>query len=570
MMRWILACDANTMFVVLVVLMLGGAPGGGGVVVAGAASVSSSDNDSSDFTDGRNSNVLVHISFSLHNASGFSHAMAEFGVDASPARGAKSLAEYVYYVQTELCLPIHDITEGHPKRDDNHTWMTPPFLLMAEHDDVGSCSAVTKARNAQAIGASALLLADSQCRCSDTACIERFANDSTTKECIHEKAILVDDGSGGDIAIPTFLLFRGLAHDLKEQLRDKGQPCLIELQWGLPDTDLSNGNASHLPSFQFWTTAYDPLVSLEFYTDLQAVATAFQHEVQFMPRFLLFDGARFHCNGTVPSDDSTCDHLCTNHGRYCTKHATELSGYAIVRETLNRLCIWALYGEQQHQPEKYWAYVVYHKQLCASPHKFADPACLADAMRTAQIDAKLVEQCHADAGDLEVDNVNAFLDNELDGGRHSSVHTLPALTVNHGKPLYWTTPQALFDTLCTEFWLSGVKTVPKVCTQCASCPNVIGCLQHSSHQCVGFDNAQRHPDTGYQRSDKPRGAVRGAWKVFWWMLVLAVAGSGVAHYYGFWNGSAIGERCWDRVTGRRNGRAPLMHDYSHLSGGDFQ
>ena len=561
MMMRILTC--HTMLVVVVLMLR----------VAGAASVSSN------FTDDRNSNVLVHIPFTLHNASGFPHAMAEFGVDASPARGAKSLAEYVYYVQTALCLPIHDITEGYPKRSDNHTWMTPPFLLMAEHDDVGSCSAVTKARNAQAIGASALLLADPQCRCDDTACVERFVNDSNTKECIVERPILVDDGSGGDIAIPTFLLFRSLAHDLKEQLRDKQQPCLMELQWGLPDKDLSDNDddqqhQAHLPSFQFWTTAYDPLVSLEFYTDLHAVATAFQQEVQFMPRFLLLDGARFHCSGTVPSDDSSCDHLCTNYGRYCTKHATVLSGYAIVRETLNRLCIWKVYGEEQHQPEKYWSYVVYHKQLCASPHNFADPGCLADAMRTAQIDPKLVEECHANSGDLETDTVNALLDKELERGRHSSVHTLPALTVNHGKALHWTTPQSLFDTLCTEYWLSGVKAVPKVCTQCASCPNVIGCLQHSSHQCVGFDNAQRHPDTGYQRShnnDNQRGA-RGAWRVFLWMLVLAVAGSGVAHYYGFWNGNAMGERCWDRVTGRRNGRAPLMqmHDYSHLSGGDFQ
>ena len=182
-----------------------------------------------------------------------------------------------------------------------------------------------------------------------------------------------------------------------------------------------------------------------------------------------------------------------------------------------------------------------------------------------------MEQCQADAGDLESDMVNALLEFELDRARRSSVHTLPALTVNDGKPLHWTTPQALFDTLCTEYWLSGVKTVPTVCTQCASCPNVIGCLQHPSHQCVGFDNAQRHPDTGYRRSkDNSRGRHGGGGWWWLWTMALVAGGCGVAYHFGFWNRD-VGERCWDRLTGRRHGRAPLMmHDYSHLSGGGFQ
>ena len=102
---------------------------------------------------------------------------------------------------------------------------------------------------------------------------------------------------------------------------------------------------------------------------------------------------------------------------------------------------------------------------------------------------KLVDQCRQDTGDLDANGVNTLLESELEHGRRSGVHTLPAITINNHHPLSWTTPHALFDALCTEYWLSGDKTIPTVCIQCASCPNVIGCLEQNG-KCVGFDNAQ--------------------------------------------------------------------------------
>jgi len=522
----------------------------------------------SESSNSRNSKVLVHIPFNIHNASGFPHALAEFGAGTAPWTGGKSLAEYVYFVEASLCRPIRDITEGHPKRSDNHTWMTPPFLLLAED---GDCSAVTKARHAQMSGASALLIADQKCRCSDAACLQRF-NDT---DCIPEDApVLVNDGSGSDISIPTFQLFRGLSHDLKENLQ-KDQPCLVELQWGIPvedDDTTSDDKKNHLPHFHFWSTAYDPLVSLEFYVNLKIVATALSDHVVFAPRFALVDGARFGCSGTANTND--CDHLCTNQGRYCTKHATELSGHAIVRETLTRLCIWKHYGDNddsdsddtdtpskiKKDPEKYWNYAIYHKQLCsADPHNFADEKCLADGMKEAGIDAATIQQCISAAGDLEADNSNALLDAELLHLKHSSVHTLPALTVNRNV-LQWTTAHSLFDTLCTEFWLSpAIKEVPKVCTQCASCPNVIGCLEHKG-KCVEFDNEQRHPETGYKRTDGDDKKKGHGWKVFWILTVLVATCGGAYYYY---------DQNRDRF-GRRGGGGGRMNDYMHLPGGEFQ
>jgi len=479
------------------------------------------------------SNVLVHIPFQFHNASSFQHVQAEFGYSAMTS-SPKSLAEFVYYVEAALCRPIHNANEGHPAHE---SWMKPPFILMAEP---GSCSDVLKARNAQTIGASALLIADKNCLCSDRNCVAKYGNETTCTQ--DADAVLVDDGSGGDITIPTFLIFRDLAQDLKTHLKNN-QTALVELQWGLPECHME----TKVPHFHMYTTAYDPLVSLEFYVDLHTVVKAFQGKVAFAPRFSLIDGHRFHCN-TEPDENAPCDHMCTNHGRYCTKHATELSGHAIVRETLNRLCIWKHYGNTT--ADKYWDYVIYHKQLCAAdPHSFADPKCIGDALKVAGINHDIVESCVRDAGDLDVDGTNALLEDELHHMETSGVHSLPALTVNR-KVLHWTTAHGLFETLCTEYWLSDVQTVPEVCTKCSSCPNAVGCLEKG--KCVEFDNSERHPDTGYKRAEEKKGG--HGWKFFWFLTFIGTVG-GAYYYY---------DQNRDRFVNRRGGG--MLNDYMQLHG----
>jgi hypothetical protein len=68
-----------------------------------------------------------------------------------------------------------------------------------------------KVRNAQRSGAAGVIIADNTCLCSDVECIE--ASDNPT--CETSEPIMADDGSGSDISIPSFLMFK---HDA-----DKGK-----------------------------------------------------------------------------------------------------------------------------------------------------------------------------------------------------------------------------------------------------------------------------------------------------------------------------------------------------------
>lgn len=483
---------------------------------------------------GKDSNILVHIPFALHNPDGFDHEKAQFGFDA--VSRSTSLAEYVYYIAETLCAPVTNQTAGFPAHD---AWRAPYILLI---NGGGVCSEVTKVRHAQTMGAAAVLLAEPHCLCSDTICTS--ANPTAT--CDEAFPLLVNDGSGADISIPSFVIAKSLGDALKEQLR-KDQPCLVELQWGIRNHNLTSAR----PEIHFWSSAYDPLVSLETYVDLRSVVTAFDDVVQFSPRYALIDGSRFKCQGE-PDANAPCDHLCTNKGRYCTTHAKDLSGNAIVTETLRRLCVWKLFSATA--AGKYWDYVIYHKQECGSPHLFADQACIDDALQAAKIDGKLVAQCMDDAGNVDKDATNALLDLALTEQSKSGVVALPALSVQH-KVLRYTSARSLFDTVCTEYWLSGVDKIPAICETCGACPNTIGCLEQG--KCVDFSNKERHPDTGFSRKKHDGKKKKGhGWKIFFSFVFVAGAAAAAYYYYEHY------------VRGNRRGGVSLMNDYLHLSGED--
>jgi len=72
--------------------------------------------------------------------------------------------------------------------------------------DRGDCTFVAKVRNAQKFGAAGVLIADNICQC-DAATSGKCTN-SPGMQCEGFEPIMADDGSGADITVPSFLLFK--------------------------------------------------------------------------------------------------------------------------------------------------------------------------------------------------------------------------------------------------------------------------------------------------------------------------------------------------------------------------
>jgi hypothetical protein len=431
--------------------------------IAAAGSVVASNNATS--------RVNVHIPSKLQTPGGVGHVQAEFGFQQSSG----SISSFVYFIDRPLCRAIDykNMTQIYPFPTGG---LKSPFILLV---DGSNCSAVAKARHAQLAGASALVIADEHCRCSDKNCTDKFG-----PECQPSDPVLVNDGSGSDVSIPSFLLFKTAAESVKEQLK-KNQTVLMELTWGLKD-DVQT--TSQPVNFSLWTTAHDPVLDIETYVNLRTVAAALKDTAYFSPCFSLLDGSRFQCNEEADTK-GPCDHLCTNHGRYCAVHARDLSGYAIVRESLRRLCIWRHYGDPPNNNDAivYWDYVIFHLENCHDPNQYVDPGCLQKSMAHAKIDEKVIDQCMSDTGDLDENVPNTLLDDMLVKQERSGVVSLPAIAVNQ-KVLDHTSSYSLFEAICYHFWLSGSPSVPDVCETCGSCPNKIGCLEHG--HCVPFSHKQ--------------------------------------------------------------------------------
>jgi len=94
-------------------------------------------------------------------------------------------------------------------------------------------SIVIKVRNAQKADAVGVLIADNIClfHAKDT-CI----HDNDSEMCESKEPIMADDGSGLDITIPSFLLFKQDADPIKDYLK-QNKIVRAEISWILPAPD---------------------------------------------------------------------------------------------------------------------------------------------------------------------------------------------------------------------------------------------------------------------------------------------------------------------------------------------
>ncbi|KAL7551577.1 hypothetical protein ACHAWF_014760 [Thalassiosira exigua] len=380
-----------------------------------------------------------------------------------------SLAQTLYYASDTLCdYNSVDTRGGYPiraKDDDGNMlpWQS-PFILMV---DRGGCTFVQKVRNAQRAGAAGVIIADNSCLCE----AERSGkcHSDPGRDCEEREPIMADDGSGSDISIPSFLMFKEDADTVKAEV-EANHPVRIEMSWQLPTPD-------DRVEYVLWATPTD-IISQDFLKDFKEAAVALGKRAYFTPEMYIYDGERSGCIGIDGQDD--CYNLCTNNGRYCATDPDNdldrgISGADVVRESLRRMCIWKQYGEDDGVGVPWWDYVNEFMFRCNTEEFFSSKQCVEDAMSHAGVDAGNIDQCMADSGGLEGDSPNNILETQLNDKDASGVVILPAMYVNKVSIRGSLEFPVIFRAICAGY-ASG--TTPSVCATCASCPDQKSCISN--------------------------------------------------------------------------------------------
>lgn len=425
--------------------------------------------------------LVFQIPKSLARKGGYDHREALFGI---PPYGG-SIQQNVIYAADDLCDPKVNKQGGYPERkkgkDGKMEPWEAPYILMV---DRGGCTFVNKVRNAQRSGAAGVIIADNTCLCAFGA---NCTSDSPDTDCETREPVMADDGSGSDITIPSFLMFKQDADPIKAALK-KNTAVRVEMAWALPSPD-------DRVEYELWTTPTD-VVSREFQHQFKTAANALGKHAQFTPHMYIYDGAKSGCLGEDGSNQ--CYNLCTNNGRYCALDPDSdldkgITGANVVTESLRRLCVWKLYGASDGVGAKWWDYVDEFMFRCDNEEFFANDNCVKDAMSHAKVDYHEVESCMANSGGLEGDEPNSLLQTQIADREVSGVVILPTVIVNSAAIRGALDFIVVFKAICAGF-KKGSK--PEICSKCANCADEQGCVAAGGY-CQGAQASVSIPVFGF-------------------------------------------------------------------------
>ncbi|GMI33414.1 hypothetical protein TeGR_g13315, partial [Tetraparma gracilis] len=305
------------------------------------------------------------------SAEGYDHREALFGI---PPYGGE-ISQQVYYSGTTMCEAEIDYSKGFPcvlgQVGACEPWKS-PFILMV---DRGDCTFVAKVRRAQAAGAAGVLIGDTMCQCD--AVSAGTCTSDPGMACETFEPIMADDGSGADITVPSFLLFKQDADLIKAQLK-QNSIVQVKMSWAIPAPD-------DRVEWEFWSSPSDTY-SKNFEKTFAPAIEALGASQFFTPHYNIYDGVAYDCH----NNDLTCGTRCSNHGNYCALDPDGdlekgVSGADVVVETLRRLCIWQHYGADGIGA-KWWAYTSRFVDECdeANFPSLTDTACADKVMKEAK------------------------------------------------------------------------------------------------------------------------------------------------------------------------------------------
>lgn len=358
--------------------------------------------------------------------------------------------------------------------------------------DAGACSFVDMVRIAEKKGAAAVVVADARCLCDDEAAAytPAFAKECAAADvrfmpqgCTKTLPFMGDDGSGGDVSVPSLIISRWdgdrladcylTADDQSRADNTKsgvvcgaGKPIVVSMAWDMPSPD---GNVE----WDLWTNSDS---DASFKVKFTSTARALELSTTFTPHYFIWDGVRWGCT----KDGLRCASQCTHEGRYCNPDPDSdleqgVSGADIVRENLRQLCVWqqaaAGAGAAESGPSAsdapgggaWWEYASAFAEEChggsvADPDTFNEACSKRVHAGVEGISWGATQRCVEDSN--RDDGSNALLEAEIESRMDKGILALPTAVVNNVVQRGAITPTTVLTTICSGFLEA---TEPELC-----------------------------------------------------------------------------------------------------------
>lgn len=344
-------------------------------------------------------------------------SLANFG---NPPYGSSLIGRlYIPKDHPEACVPLRPIEFKEEIDLFNH-----PILLVTR----GSCSFVVKVRNAQTIGASAVIIID-----------------NTLEE--PENIIMVDDGTAGNLYIPSVLISKTNGDILKKYMKNGNDEVVrMTISFDMPNPD-------NRVEYEIWMSS-EQQVLRDFLTQFAPVAKNFGRNIKITPHYVLWYCVECSNAGYVE------DHKdCLSGGRYCAPdpdYDGPRTGREIVMEDLRQICV-SKVSRKQGNPSLWWDYIL---EFSKCDENNFNEKCANQALKNSGINELEVHNCIEDSFNgpkHELDD-NKILSKERQMMYERSIYFYPSFIINNTTFRGDMEVEEIVVALC-----AGFQTKPQYC-----------------------------------------------------------------------------------------------------------
>lgn len=300
----------------------------------------------------------------------------------------------------------------------------------------GNCPFVKKVRNVEHAGGTLAIIVDNK-------------NERA------ESVVMVDDGSGNGINIPSMLVPKDqgdlIIEEVRESVKNNISGVSLLARFELPSPD-------NRVEYDFWYSSSND-EALDFIKNFASYHEKFREDVKFTPRYVTLECEK--CPSAVK------ERHCFGDGKYCYFHHDNVNftGQQIMYENLRQMCLHKMF-QKKHNEMKWWEYMTEVHISCGN---FINSECSAQELAKLAIDYETVEKCVNDTF-VDFDHAkskNTALEKEAHAWKTSGPYIFPAIVINKVTYKGFLHPENVFNAIC-----EGFKDMPDECKYAKSSSKV--------------------------------------------------------------------------------------------------